>query len=381
MSKPCTRVVQRVLRCSIAGVAFLYNLPLGADTPRSRAEIAALVDKALPVQIGGDNSVLVRKMLDARFGRPIIENFDAAAALKTVFGSQTPKLDPECQRKATPTADPSPEDCTAILGKLAGREPYIEFGWSRNLGFGDLRLLRREADGSVLPGKMPPVRLGDAEAFGRGTTFLVRTMGLPPEEFAPRLPGARTAFPVRTLSIGQNGPRGKLGVTPIMKLLKMPRSVLFELPQAVGGVTTMRIRAPGEAFVLMNDAGIVMARVNNWVELAKSPVVDPGNAKKRAELVEEITDTLMEEDAESVAGIRARLVINDSDPASPSLLLPAVRVPRVVAPIIPGVEVSVSAVPRDPTEAEQARLGPTTAGHTHQFALVRLGEAKATADD
>ena len=286
-----------------------------------------------------------------------------------------------------------------LLLAATGSGNYTEFAWERNLDLGNLRLLRRDPDGTLVPSQLPPVRITDAQAYEEATKFLVGTMGIAPEEFTQKLPGARLSYPVRSLSVGENGPYGKGIVTPIMKLVQFPRSVLIELPTpsnnntgpidgdtdsvdgsnrlansnagAANSSLGMRITAPGEAFVLLNDTGISMARVKKWVALQKSPLVDPANAKSRSDLIDEITDAIMSSNAESIDAIRAHLVINEPDPAMLG------RQPV----IMPGVEVSVSAVPRDPSESEQARLGPTTAGDTQQFTLVRLPETKAPSDD
>ncbi len=357
--------------CVLGMVALLPGGVARAYTPLNRIKVAKIVDEALPTLISSNNSELVRRMLDAQFGKPIAESFDPEQSLKTVFGNQTPTIDKDCQRETTGSGDESIGECVASLGKLAGSGSYTEFAWDRNLDLGNLRLLRRDPDGTLVPSQLPSVRMTDAQAYEQATKFLVGTMGIAPEEFTQTLPGARLLYPVRSLSVGENGPNGKGVVTPIMKLVKISRSVLIELPTPVDSKTGMRITAPGEAFVLLNDTGIAMARVKRWVALQKSPLVDPANAKNRTDLINEITDAIMENGAETIDAIRARLVINEPDPAMLGLQ-PA---------IMPGVEISVSAVPRDPSESDQARLGPTTAGNTQQFALVRLPETKAPSDD
>jgi hypothetical protein len=153
--------------------------------------------------------------------------------------------------------------------------------------------------------------------------------------------------------------------------VKFRRSVEIDLPNpAPGGAASMRVRAPGNALAALSDTGIWAARVNNWMALGRSPLIDPANAKTRSELVVEITDAIMQTGSEAVFDIDAYLVI--ADPAEEKISRPLLPGPLARHALVPGVEVSIAAVPHNPSEANQSRLGPTTAGHVRQFALVKV---------
>lgn len=350
-----------------------------AATP-SRDEVIRLVDAALPSVIGNDNRQLVSNLLAARFGKPVADNLNVSRSLATVFGRRLPKLDPECSRTVTEATELSRGECVAAQGLIAGSGGYLEFAWDRNLEFGNVRYLRRDADGTTAPGALPAVQLSDEEAWKRGTDFLVNTLGLPPEEFVPRLPGARS-MAVRTLLIGEQDPTGKKTVKPVLKLVKFSRSVEVNLPGPTGASVPTRIRAPGEALALIGNGGVMMARVKDWLLLESSSLVDPANAKTRAELIDEIADAYLSIGDEGTPQINAQLVIKEPEPEDVALLLPAVQKVREAAARMPAVEISISVVARDPGEAEQERAGPSTAGHTHQFALVRVPESKTQTDE
>lgn len=361
------------LRLLVIGCAAVLALPAHAV---ERAELVRMLDQALPDVIGSNNSALVGRMLDARFGRPIAQNLDVNRSLRTVFGRRSPTLDEGCRRTTTASGAPSTEKCVASIGALAGNGGYTEFAWNRNLEFGNVHFLRRDPDGTVAPGALPAVQLSNQEAYTQATSFLTSTLGIPPAEFAATTPGAKPGLPVRTLLVGEVDPAGKRLTKPVMKLVKFPRTVQVELPDRAGGTTTTRIRAPGEAYAMINDTGIWMARVQNWPSLERSPMIDQTNAKTRDELVDEMADALMRIDDPNIVNIGAQLVIAEPDPG-----FPAAQLSPAAAIIMPGVEISVSVVPRDPSESQQSALGPNTAGHTHQFALVRLPESSVQSDD
>ena len=361
------------LRLPAIVCAAVLALPVQAV---ERTELVRMLDQALPAVIGSNNSALVGRMLEARFGRPIAQNLDVNRSLRTVFGRRSPTLDEGCRRTKTDSGAPSPEKCVASIGALAGNGGYTEFAWNRNLEFGNVHFLRRDPDGTVAPGALPAIRMTNQEAYTLATGFLTSTLGIPPEEFSTTTPGAKPVLPVRTLLVGEMDAAGKRLTKPVMKVVKFPRTVQVELPDQAGGTTTTRIRAPGEAYAMINDAGIWMARVQNWPALERSPQIDQTNAKSRDELVKEMADALMRIDDPSIVNIGAQLVITEPDPGSPA----AQRSPAA-ATIMPGVELSVSVVPRDPSESQQSQLGPNTAGHTHQFALVRLPESTVQSDD
>jgi hypothetical protein len=326
-----------------------------------------MVDGALPSLIGEDNSELVAQLLGAQMGTPISESFDPEEALATIFG-RVPKIPANCRLVVTKTGDPSPEPCVVKKGKAEGRGAYTEFSWSRNLGFGDLRYLRRVADRQLQPGDLKPVQMTDEEAYRMALDFLVETMGLPPEEIPMPPQDAQIPLPVRTLAIGGADPQGQRTLLPAMKMVQVPRGLLADLRDPVTGQALPYVPAPGEAYVLMNDEGIWQASVRQWRELERSPMVDPANAKSRSELIAEITDAILENETTPIHSLGVKIGIQAGDP----LLLPAVQ--KVRSAMLPAVQISISVAPRDASEEEQGRLGPSTAGQTHEFLLVHMQE-------
>jgi hypothetical protein len=84
----------------------------------------------------------------------------------------------------------------------------------------------------------------------------------------------------------------------------------------------------------------------------------------------DLDHAIMQTGTEAIFDIDAYLVIGD--PAEEKISHPLLPGPLARHAIIPGVEVSIAAVPHNPSEADQSRSGPTTAGHIRQFALVKV---------
>ena len=360
---------------AVAYAATAQEDPPEDPTPPSREEIMRMIDEALPSLIGDDNSGLVEQLLDARLGKPISENLDLDASLRAIFGRRRPALDPDCLRDTTASGDPSPDPCIATVGDAAGRGAYTEFSWSKNLGFGDLKFMRRLADGSVMPGEIKPVQMTDKEAYDAALNFLVGTMGVPPEEIPQAPDGANNPFLVRTLAIGGIDPTGRQEVIEAMKMVQIPRALLVNLRDPTTGRELPYVPSTGEAYVLMNDEGIWQASVRKWREMVRSSRVDPRNAKSRDELIEEITDTIMDNSASPIVLLGVRLELQAVEPVR------SAASQKVLWAMLPAVQISISPVARDPDEDEQHQAGPDTAGHTLDFSLVKLSDEQLGASD
>jgi len=348
--------------------AFAQEVLPPEQIPSTRDEILRLVDQALPSMIGKDNAALVEQLLSARLGSPLRKNLNIDQSTSRLFGRQKPDFDPDCATDTTPSGDPSPDPCTATTGEAEGQGAYTEFSWSKNLGYGEVKFLNRLADGSS---KAPqPVKLTDKEAYAKAVDFLVTTMGVPKEE-VPVLP-ARAPLPVSTLAVGatDEATREQM-VVPIMKMVQIPRALIVNLKDPASGRTLPYVSATGEAYVLMDDSGIRQSSVRRWMEMEASSRVNPKYAKTRDELVEEIADAILADNASPIRSLGVKFEIQAYDPVR------SAASGAVIATMLPAVQISYSVVPRDPSEEEQAKLGPDTAGQTLAFSLVHLEEAPA----
>jgi hypothetical protein len=325
------------------------------------------INEALPSFIGEDNSALVENILAARTGKPISENFDRSKALRDIFGRRPPKLAPDCLRTTTPVGDPSEDPCTAESGEAAGRGEYKELSWSKRLAFGDLKYNFRPAEVAGLP---DPVKMTDEDAYAKAMVFLTETLGVPKDEI-PMVP-EEVDLPVRTLAIGEmTGEGGKEAtqrIIPIAKMVQIPRGLPLGSPikDPDTGRELPIMPAQGEAYVLMNDAGILQASVRNWVEMAPSPRIEPRNAKTRNELVAEIADAIMNSSDSPIGmlGVRFEIMAGDLMRSGDG---------SVKYAMLPAVQISHSPMSRDSTEEEQAKFAGT-AGQGLEFSLVHLKE-------
>jgi len=355
-------------------LGFTQVLAMDDERPLTFDEVILMVEKDLPAMISNDNTELVSKMLRARLGSPISKRINIAGSLKSIFGRRRPVLDPNCLRTFTPSGDPAPDECTASSGSPAGQGAYTEFRWSKNLQFGNVKFLRRDADGTVDPGKLPPIKMSDEQAHKVAVDFLSKTMGISPDEIPVAPENARNPFPVRTLAIGEMGPKGEKNIVPIAKVVDINRGLLVGLKD-VAGRDIPYLPAPGRAKVVVTDSRILQANVQGWVELELSPKVDPKNAKTREELVKEIAESIMRKEPTNISKISLIPAFNSMKfVGTASTVVP-------VGLLLPAIQMVVSVVPRDLQEAEQNLVGPNSAGYSEWFSLIDLLEENETDDD
>jgi len=346
------------------------------DKPLTRDEVIRMVGEALPSMIGNDNTELVDKMLKARLGTPISKQLDIASSLKTIFGRRRPDLNPDCQRQFTSSGDLSPDECTASKGERAGRGAYTEFRWSKNLQFGNVKYLQRNADGVTKPGELPAVKITDEEAHKKAIAFLTKTMGVSLNEIPVAPANAKHPFSVRTLAIGENSPDGKKNIVPIAKVVDIKRGLFVGIKDPLTGRELPFIPAPGRASVVITDSSILQASVQSWVELERSSKVDPKNAKTRNELISEIAESILKKEPSQISKISLIPTIESMD-----ILGVDPSKEHRVGLLLPAVQAVISTVPRNPTEDEQSRFNSSTAGYSEWFSLVDLPEENGVEDD
>lgn len=369
-----TKIV--ILIVMVFGFTQAQAQTVGDEKFLTRDQIILMVGQQLPSMIGNDNTGLVDKMLKARLGLPISQQLNIAGSLRTIFGRRRPVLDPGCQRQFTRSGDLSPDECTASNGDRAGQGAYMEFRWSKNLNFGNVQFLQRNADGVIKPGELPVVKLTDEEAYNRAVAFLTKTMGVTPDEIPVAPANANQPFSVRTLAVGENTPDGKKNIVPIAKVVDIKRGLFVDIKDPLTRRDLPYIPAPGRATVVVTDSAILQASVQKWKGLRLSPKIDSKNAKTRSELINEIANSILKKQPTQISKISFMLAIESMDlvgndpskESQASLLLPA-------------VQAVVSNVPRNPTEEEQQRFESTTAGYSEWFSLVDVPEENGSEDD
>lgn len=341
-------------------VASAGDVPPTDPRPPSRAELVKQIGDWLPGLIGSSNSELVDKLINAKMGSPLSRSFDAAKAVKAVFGRTTPTYAPDCKQLFTPTGDIDPGECMATRGQRGGTGAFTRLSFSKHLGLGSIKYLKRPADGSVLPSNLKPVKLSDADAYAQALTFLQTNFGLPPEEIPQPPAGAKNPLPVKNLVLAWGDKPGTGGSVPVRKLVLVQRGFFVDIKGSGGQQDLPWVQGPGQARVLLDDTGIQQAVIRNWQELRANPAVDPKNAKSRSELIEEIADDLLGENVVPIETMRFTIVLSGTPAGSFGLLLPAVRM-------------TAAPVPNDLGEAGQASA-VSTAGFVREYALVRLPE-------
>src|SRR5690606_20214382 len=123
------------------------------------------------------------------------------------------------------------------------------------------------------------------------------------------------------LAIGQIDPKGARTMVPVMKVVQIKRGLLVNLADPGTGRELPFVPAQGDAYVLLNDSGIWQAGVRGWAEMERSPLVSPNAAKTRAELIQEITSLVMENNSSPIRSLRTTFEIGAVNPR----LLPAVQ--------------------------------------------------------
>lgn len=344
----------------LPGTANAGDTPPTDPRPPSRSELMRQVGDTLPGLIGSENGPLVDKLIHPRMGSPLSRSFDAAKAVKAVFGRLPPTYAPDCKQLFTPTGDIDPGECMATRGQRGGQGAFTRLSFSKHLGLGDIKYLKRLADSSVVPSDLKPVRLTDAQAYVQALAFLQANFGLPPEEVPQPPTGATNPLPVRNLVMAWADKPGGGGAVPVRKLVLVQRGFFVDVKGSGGQRDLPWVQGPGQARVLIDDTGIHQAVIRNWLELRANPAVDSKNAKTRTELIEEITDDLLGENAAPIETMRFTIVLSSVPAGSFGLLLPAVRM-------------TAAPVKDDLSEADQA-AAVSTAGFVREYALVRLSE-------
>jgi hypothetical protein len=339
--------------------------------PLTRDEIAKQVGASLPPIILPDgNSDLVMRLFSAKLGTPLSKSFNPAKAASdpAIFGRLPPAYAPDCQRFGTPTGDADQGDCRASRGDASGKGPYTLLSFSKNLGVGNIKFLKRAQEVDLDPSTLKSVTLPDADAYDHALKFLGGTFGVPLNEI-PVPPAAtptnalrvQNPIPVSSLTIGFS-PEANLKPVTIQKVVTIQRGLFVGIADPAGGPGLPYVPAPGKATVLLDDSGIQGALVSDWQELRRPPDADlfAKNAKTRQQLIDEISDDLFTEAPESIAIIAVLVGLASDWRGTFGYLVPAIQV--FVAPL------SGDLTP-DELQKLIANQGPSTGGFVRQYPL------------
>jgi hypothetical protein len=352
ISKHSMRSVLMLLSLAIAPAAIAQT---GEDPrPPTREQLMEMIDAALPAVIQEDNAELVGLLLRPRLGDPPSKTFDRATAVRLIFGRLTPTFAPECKKGVTPAGMPDPNECMAFRGSPNGPGAFMALEFSKHPGFGNFNFLKRSADGSVTPASLKPVQLADPDASKAAMQFLVATFGLSTLEM-PELAA------VKTLTLGFAGQTAGGGLLP-PSAIGVQKHVFIQRQAGVDVDGLPVVPVPGRAVVALDDAGVQNALVDGWGDLVPSPGVDPKQAKGRRQLVNEMADEVMTNLESPVGKVHARIQLAGIPDGTSQTLLPA-------------VQLWVSPLPDDLSEAEQATR-KTTAGVVHDFMMVEPSEGQ-----
>jgi hypothetical protein len=302
--------------------------------------LARVIAAALPPIISKDNSALIGLLMSIKPNGFLSRQFDPAVASRAVFGRSLPNAAPDCKATVTSQKEVDNGLCVLDVGQRDDPTgPYTMLAYSKNIGFGNIAMIKRPAftvDGAPT---LNPVTLSDQQAFSLALKFLdglgVSSLDVPAVQTGQRLP-------VRTLAIGLADPTGKQEQRPFRKVVSLQRA--FEVPGSLGQFSDANgnkgdlhhVLAPGIAQIAIDDKGIQQLMVTDWSDPVIDPTVDPKFAKTDTELVEEIATHLHSHGVDTVNIIGVLIALrqatpNPDDPNPPlcpacGLLRPALRV-------------------------------------------------------
>jgi hypothetical protein len=355
--------IKHILPLIGAGLALAgAGAPLaqGAEFKSAR-EIANFLGERMPPFLKDDalRKQLVGDMLSVK---PTRLAFDPNTAIKLLMGDGSVLPSTDCRRTGTPVGERDPGDCTASIGDEAGAGAFSRLSYSKSIGFGNIKFVKRPAVPTELPDpeKLPSPKLSDAEAYDAARKLLAE-LGLPRSEL-PDVPGNATGgLPVRNLIVQGGGEKPSAPII-VQKVVFQQRG--FELGNKYSGGQGLpdltHAPAPGKAMVMFDASGIAGVAVQGWADLRLEPGMTAEDSKSGEALMDEISEDLFNEGVRSAEDMKVGILIGMDQRNQIGLLLPAVQVA-----VVPG------GVLRNPSAAEQERLaGRTTGGLIKEYALV-----------
>lgn len=334
---------------------------------QSPREVFNFLSERMPAFLKDDalRRQLVGSMLKVPLAPPLRSTFDPNKATKTLLGDGSVLLSTDCRRTGTPVGERDPGDCTASIGDENGAGAFTRFSYSKSLGFGNLKFIKRPAVPTQIPDftKLPQPKLTDNEAYDNARKLVAELLGLPASELLGLPPGAKTP-PVRSLNIQAGGEKP---ISPIIlqKIVFLQRGFEITTPGGTGQTTT-QIQAPGKVAVAFDADGLAGFAVQNWQELRVDPDMSADDTKSGQQLLEEMAEDLFNDGVRSAADVKFGPVISSDQRNQIGLLLPAVQV--FVHPTIGRLD----------EKAQNALAGKATAGLVKEYALVNRKEDSPT---
>jgi hypothetical protein len=348
-----------------------------AQTQPPKDALRAAVSNAVLQAIGDSPRETVMRVMQVKPDGAISKNFNLQKIVPATFGRAGAVSAPDCRTTVTQAGEPDPGLCILDQGKRD--EPasaYTLLAFSKNLGAGNVRFIRRAA---FLPGdtrEPTAVKLSDDDAYKQALNF-AELLGIPKSEIPIAPAGAKNPLPVRTLAVAGERDRGSAPRIPIQKVVQIPRA--FSLPLGLmrtplAGQPLTHVIAPGSATFVVDDRGVQMARIDGWSDAQLDPKLNPALSKTFNNLVNEIVDDMWNEGVRKAGRVSVHVALrraypNPDDPNPPlcpvcGVLRPALKVlisqvgPDFVVTgeknfVAPGLVREYDLV--EPTEAERIR--------------------------
>jgi len=290
----------------VLAAALLTLLPTAHAQSESDV-LRRVLQERLPAFIGKDNTELAKRLVSIKPEGAISRNFDPLKVSKQLFGRARPNNAPDCTVLQTTQKEPDTSLCVLDAGRRDDETgAYTMLAYSKNLGLGDIKFVRRAAfkpDDTTLPA---PTKLTDVQAYETALKFL-DLVGVPRNEIMMPPGNAKNPYPVRSLAIGGGAERGDPTLTTVIrKVVAIPRS--FVVPGGIykdpaSGQQLNHVLAPGDALVVLDDAGVQFAHVDGWSDAQMDPKADPRRAKTADQLLDEISQDLYNEGIREVGSL------------------------------------------------------------------------------
>ncbi|MDO8705802.1 MAG: hypothetical protein Q7J84_12740 [Sulfuricaulis sp.] len=341
-------------------LAAVWPALVQARDVKSLEDMKAAVRENLPAFLQEPGEV-VGQLLNVPLAPPLSKTFDQQKAIDAVFGGGAVVISADCRRRATAAGEADQGDCVASNGRDAGKGAYIQLNFSKNMGNGNIKFLRRSlVDDAMTPEKLPTARLSNADALNKALGFLGGAFGLPLEEI-PVPPANAKDSRVRSLAVaGMDATGGAIRSSMVQKVVSLQRGFPLEKPYVnpTNGMMLTHVRGPGKAMVTVDDTGVVGAAIAGWQELRKDPRITARNAKSVNALIDEIAEDLFNNGVRQFERMNFEIQVDADWRGTYGLLVPA-------------VQVTLATVPHDLNEDQQALLAlKSTAGLIKKYSLV-----------
>lgn len=345
-----------------------------AQTQPPKDALRAAVSNAVLQAIGDSPRETVTRVMMVRPDGAISKNFNLQKIVPATFGRAGAVAAPDCRSTVTAAGEPDPGLCILDQGKRDDPSgAYTLLAFSKNIGAGNVRFVRRAA---FVPGdsrEPTPVKLSDEDAYKQAMSF-AELLGIPKSEIPVPPPGVKNPLPVRTLAVAGERDRGGAPRIPLQKVVQIPRA--FALPLGLmrtplAGQPLTHVIAPGSATFVLDDRGVQFARVDGWSDAQLDPKLNVANSKTFNALVNEITDDMWNEGVRKAGRVSVHVALrraypNPDDPNPP--LCPVCGVLR------PALKVLISQVgPESVVTSEKNFVAP---GLVREYDLVEPTEAE-----